>query len=108
MTNDKGTWFVTTPGTVPIHRSYDDLTLICTKDGYEPATDVEKSSTKGMAFGNILFGGLIGTGVDVASGAAYDYPTLISIMMKLSSENAPVSSSKPPVTKASLEGAVND
>ncbi len=79
MTNDKGTWFVTTPGSVSVHRSLDDLTLVCTKDGFAPATDVEKSSTKGMAFGNILFGGLIGTAVDVSTGAAYDYPTLISV-----------------------------
>jgi phosphoketolase len=39
------------------------------------------SSTKGMAFGNILFGGPIGAGVDMASGAAYDYPNLITVMM---------------------------
>src|SRR6478609_7378453 len=32
-----------------------------------------------MAFGNILFGGVIGVGVDVATGAAYDYPDVISI-----------------------------
>jgi hypothetical protein len=79
MTNDKGTWFVTTPGSVSVHRSLEDLSLICTKDGFTPATDVEKSATKGMAFGNLLFGGLIGTAVDVSTGAAYDYPTLISV-----------------------------
>ena len=39
------------------------------------------SSTKAMAFGNILFGGPIGAGVDMASGAAYDYPNLITVMM---------------------------
>lgn len=32
-----------------------------------------------MAFGNIIFGGVIGVGVDVATGAAYDYPEVISI-----------------------------
>jgi phosphoketolase len=31
--------------------------------------------------GNILFGGPIGAGVDMASGAAYDYPNLITVMM---------------------------
>jgi hypothetical protein len=34
-----------------------------------------------MAFGNILFGGVIGAGVDVATGAAYDYPAVIEIDM---------------------------
>ena len=32
-----------------------------------------------MAFGNILFGGVIGAGVDIATGAAYDYPELIVV-----------------------------
>ena len=34
-----------------------------------------------MAFGNILIGGVIGVGVDVATGAAYDYPDLITVQM---------------------------
>lgn len=34
-----------------------------------------------MAAGNILFGGLIGVGIDVATGAAFDYPTLITVPM---------------------------
>ncbi|KFI09060.1 hypothetical protein JN27_00380 [Massilia sp. BSC265] len=34
-----------------------------------------------MAFGNIIFGGVVWAGVDVASGAAYDYPNLFQIMI---------------------------
>lgn len=37
------------------------------------------SKTKGMAFGNIVFGGVIGAGVDMADGAAYDYPNEINM-----------------------------
>lgn len=37
-----------------------------------------------MAFGNILFGGVIGAGVDMSSGAAYDYPATLSIPMSCS------------------------
>jgi hypothetical protein len=81
MVNDKGTWFVVTPGSVSVHRSLADLSILCTKDGFQPANNATPSSTKGVAFGNILFGGVIGVGVDVASGAAYDYPTLIPILM---------------------------
>ena len=40
-----------------------------------------KSGTKAMAFGNILFGGIIGAAVDTSTGAAYDYPDLITIVM---------------------------
>jgi hypothetical protein len=81
MLNNKGTWYVTTPGTVSIHRSYQDLHITCKKDGLDPGTATVKSSTKGMAFGNILFGGVIGAGVDAGTGAAYDYPQLISVTM---------------------------
>lgn len=47
----------------------------------EPGLISAKSSTKGMAFGNIIFGGIIGAGVDISTGAAYDYPTLITVLM---------------------------
>lgn len=81
LTNDKGKWFVTTPGTVTVHRSYDAMNVKCTDAGYEPAIATSASSTKAMAFGNILFGGLIGAGVDISTGAAYDYPALITVPM---------------------------
>ncbi|HRP95585.1 MAG TPA: hypothetical protein PL143_04990 [Rhodocyclaceae bacterium] len=79
LENDKGTWFATSPGTVVVRRSYNDLNVRCEKDGHEPGITAAKSSTKGMAFGNILFGGVIGAAVDVGSGAAYDYPSIISV-----------------------------
>ncbi|MGH3543580.1 MAG: hypothetical protein ACRDTO_14655 [Mycobacterium sp.] len=81
LKNDKGTWFVTTPGTVTVHRSYDALNVKCTHDGYTPVVVTDASSTKGMAFGNILFGGLIGAAIDVSDGAAYVYPALITVPM---------------------------
>jgi hypothetical protein len=40
-----------------------------------------------MAFGNILFGGLIGVGVDMSTGAAYDYPALITVPMQAAATN---------------------
>lgn len=85
LVNDKGTWFVTTPGSVTVRRSYGDLSVRCEKDGLEPGIAAVKSSTKGMAFGNILFGGIIGGAVDAGSGAAYDYPPLITVEMGSSS-----------------------
>jgi hypothetical protein len=81
LENDKGVWFIKTPGSVTVHRAYGELSVKCEKNGVDPGIATVKSSTKGMAFGNILFGGLIGAGVDMSTGAAYDYPALITVSM---------------------------
>ena len=54
----------------------------CSKKGYRPTFTQVSSKTKGMVFGNAVFGGLIGAGVDVADGAAYDYPNDIYVPME--------------------------
>lgn len=79
LENDKGTWYATSPGTAVVRRSYNDINVRCEKSGHEPGVTVAKSSTKAMAFGNILFGGIIGAAVDAGSGAAYDYPSIIAV-----------------------------
>lgn len=81
LSNSKGKWFVVTPGTVGIHRSNDDIQVLCRKDGYESGRNGIVSETKGMMFGNIIFGGGIGAIVDHSSGAAYEYPSLFQILM---------------------------
>lgn len=81
LVNGKGTWYVTTPGTVTVTRSFSDMAVTCKKDGMEDGLMTVKSSTKAMAFGNALIGGVIGVGVDVATGAAYDYPSSFELEM---------------------------
>ena len=81
LTNSKGKWFVVTPGTVGISRSNDNMQLLCRKDGYEPGRNGIVSDTKGMMFGNIVFGGGIGAIIDHSSGAAYEYPSIFQIVM---------------------------
>lgn len=81
LSNKKGKWFITTPGTVGISRSNDDIQVNCTKDGYLQGRQGVVSDTKGMMFGNIIFGGGIGAIIDHNSGAAYEYPSVIQIVM---------------------------
>lgn len=95
LSNNKGTWYVTSPGSVTVSRSFEDLFVNCEKENQEPGLASVKSSTKAMAFGNIIFGGVIGAGVDVATGAAYDYPTMITVLM-----GEKISVDAPPVDKA--------
>ncbi len=102
--NKKGKWFITTPGTVGISRSNDDLQVSCTKDGYLQGRQGVVSDTKGMMFGNIIFGGGIGAIVDHNSGAAYEYPSVIQIMMSRIAKVADaVTSSLTPTVVAATE-----
>ena len=89
LSNNKGSWYLTTPGSTTVQRSYEDLAIHCTKDSSEPGFASVKSSTKAMAFGNIIFGGVIGAAVDVGTGAAYDYPALITVLMGKNTTVAP-------------------
>lgn len=79
LQNGKGSWYVNTPGSVTVNRAYSPLNITCDKPGYQLGVQVVQSHTKDMAFGNALFGGVIGVGVDVSTGAAYDYPQLITV-----------------------------
>jgi hypothetical protein len=81
MVNSKGTYFVKTPGSVKIDKANAPLEVKCSKEGYQPGLASVESFTKAMAFGNILFGGPIGAGIDMATGAAYIYPNLITVLM---------------------------
>jgi hypothetical protein len=83
LTNNKGKWFVTTPGSVQIRRSNDDMLVQCTKTGHETGQASVVSDTKGSMFGNIIFGGGIGAVIDHNTGSAYEYPTLIQVVMGL-------------------------
>lgn len=81
LTNDKGTWFVKTPGSTVIQKSGQDLNITCNKDGVPSGTTTAASSANGGVWGNILFGGLIGYAVDASTGAAFDYPSSMGVQM---------------------------
>lgn len=79
LQNGDGTWFVTTPGSTMVDRAFSDLTVQCEMKGRPSASTSAKSSTKVIAFGNIFIGGIVGAGVDIANGAAYEYPSPITV-----------------------------
>jgi hypothetical protein len=86
VANNKGAWNVTTPGTVAIHRSFDDVSVRCTHDGYLAGADSAPSTTTALEWGNVptLF---IGSIVDVKSGAAYEYPNLLVLELQPAPKN---------------------
>lgn len=81
LTNDKGTWFAKTPGSVVVQKSGQDLVVKCDKEGVPSGSTTVASSANGGAWGNILFGGIIGYAIDAGTGAAFDYPTSLAVQM---------------------------
>lgn len=77
LSNSKGSYYVTTPGTAMVRNACDQLAISCTKKGYVPANPAAgtiKDKAKSMAWGNIIFGGIIGIAVDRSTGAGCSYP----------------------------------
>ena len=78
LSNSKGSYYVnSTPGSVMVRNACDQLTVTCTKEGYVPANPAAGSVqdvAKDMAWGNIVFGGIIGIAVDRSTGAGCTYP----------------------------------
>lgn len=78
-----------TPATVTLEKSKDEVSVVCSKDGHFDGVQVLSSSFQARTFGNIIFGGFIGLGVDAVSGAMHEYPdnvTVILIPKEFSSE----------------------
>lgn len=70
-----------TPATVTLEKSKDDVSVVCAKDGHFDGVHVLSSTFQNMTFGNIVFGGFIGLGVDVASGAMHEYPDNVTVVL---------------------------
>ena len=92
LSNSKGTYYVTTPGSVLVRNACDPITITCTKEGYVPANPsagTVQDKSKGMTWGNIVFGGIIGVAVDRQTGAGCTYPqqNIVFPLQKVSAEN---------------------
>jgi hypothetical protein len=96
LSNNKGKWFITTPGSSVVTRSNDDMQVLCKKEGLESGQVAVVSAVKGSMFGNIIFGGGIGAIVDHNTGAAYEYPSFFKVLMgvttRIDSSGVPIPS----------------
>jgi hypothetical protein len=70
-----GTKVVHTPGTIVLEKGQDGVSVYCKKECYSDGVGVIASNVEAMAAGNIIAGGVIGLGVDAASGAMNKYNT---------------------------------
>ncbi|MGI8725738.1 MAG: hypothetical protein ACR2J1_10410 [Methyloceanibacter sp.] len=76
-----GTRTVQTPGNVIQPKSKHNVAVSCTAQCFGPGVGTLASHTEVMTAGNVLFGGLIGLGVDAASGAMNKYDPGFEVMM---------------------------
>ena len=70
-----------TPGTVTVDKSMDNIGVICKKDGHFDGASFLSSDFQAMTFGNIIFGGVIGVAIDAGSGAMHEYPESVTVVL---------------------------
>ena len=72
-----------------VRKTKNDLVVTCTKDGFQNATVTVPARFNGVTAGNILLGGLVGIGVDAASGANHGYAEKTDVPMLPLGEEGP-------------------
>jgi hypothetical protein len=97
LTNDKGSWELITPESTLIRKSYEQITVACSKAQSKGSAKFVSKNNNG-AWGNLLAGGLIGYAVDSGNGAGFNYPEEVAVV--LSSPCPPQVSSPVPVSTA--------
>lgn len=80
--NSKGEWLTVTPSYMVIGRSHSQLEIACNKPSYPTAFTTQNPSMRILVLGNIVFGGPIGLGIDLVTGAAFDYPPVIPVVIQ--------------------------
>ncbi|MGE0025469.1 MAG: hypothetical protein AB7S70_17740 [Hyphomicrobium sp.] len=68
-----GTKIVTTPAAIILDKSQDAISVTCRKACFQDGVAIIASNTETMSAGNIIFGGVVGLGVDAVSGAMNKY-----------------------------------
>ncbi len=81
LKSPRGLWNVTTPSSVTVQRSAEDMDVECLKDGHSPGIAKLISRAHGGMFGNIVFGGGIGAIIDHNKGTGYEYPNRVEVVM---------------------------
>jgi hypothetical protein len=85
-----------TPASATIDKTKYDITVVCRKAGFQEATYVDKSGIAGAVWGNFGLGGLIGWGVDSATGSDNHYDSPVNITLVPSAAGAAPLEAAPP------------
>jgi len=96
LSNDTGRWFVTSPGRVQIRKSTQPLTVDCRKDDVW-AFDQIGPKQNASRWGNILLTAGAGQLIDRQTGAGFDYPQTLTVVLRRGDQpGAPAAPTAPP------------
>ena len=84
--NDMGKWFVTTPARVTLRKSAGPLRIDCEKSGKGWAYEKVDSKADANIWGNLVLTAGVGLYVDRNTGAGYDYPSILTVVMRPAQE----------------------
>jgi hypothetical protein len=101
LSNDVGKWFVTTPGRITIRKSREPLKVDCRKHGSPAIATDDHIDPKlnASVWGNVILTLGVGYFIDRNTGAGFDYPSILTIVMqdpaRLAPPPAPISAPPP-------------
>ena len=80
VSNEKGRWQLKTPGSVTVRKAYGDLVAVCRKDSASGTATFVSKANNGV-WGNVIIGGVVGYAVDSSSGAGFNYPNELPVVL---------------------------
>lgn len=84
--NDVGKWFVTTPARLTLRKSAAPLRIDCSKEGAAWAYEKVDPKANGNLWGNVILTAGVGYVIDRNTGAGYDYPSILTVVMRPAAE----------------------
>lgn len=87
LVNDKDKWFISTPGSVVVAKSNQDLVITRQRESHQPGIAKVTSVTGAGMAGNVGLAllipivGIVGAVMDHNSGAVYKYPPSVQVIM---------------------------
>ena len=87
---------VLTPGVATVTKGNNALDITCRKPGYTSVVGTNESNISGWVLGNVLFGGIIGVGIDFATHADSVYGRKVTVTLQPAYANTPYGSASRP------------
>lgn len=86
LSNDLGSWTVTSPGIADVDKSSDPIKAVCRKPGWQNSVASVPSKFEAWTVADVVTPPVLGIGLDVASGAINKYPNTIDVPMRPSAQ----------------------